>query len=65
MKYEKRVKITDTGMVVAEVYAADGRRVGLRFFSSMFPSTKRTEANAKKAHAWADGHISMCARQET
>ena len=65
MNYKKKIQITSTGMVIASVYSSDGRRVGLKFFTSFFNSTEKTESNAIKAHSWADAHILMCVRQET
>jgi hypothetical protein len=63
--YRTRVEITDTGMVVASVFAPDGRRVGLDFFSPIVATTKAIQRNAKKAHEWAKNHAAMCARMET
>lgn len=67
-KYSKQIQVTDTGMIVAQVFAEGGRRVGLRFFD---PSTfgfndtvGKIEKACKKAHAWADDYMAMCERQE-
>jgi len=64
MGYRKVIKITDTGMVTASVFCGDGRRVGLKFFSSIFHTTKGTEKKAINAHKWADDHMVMCSEQE-
>lgn len=60
--YSKTVEITDTGMVVAEVFAhaADGhvlRRVGCECFSNPF---NNDETRFEKAHAWAGKRINLC-----
>lgn len=66
MAYRKKIEVTDTGMVVAQVYADDGRRVGLDFFTPfpLYRTVKAIEAQAKKAHKWADDYMVMCERSE-
>lgn len=69
MKHYKEIEITDTGMVVAEVFCEDGRRTALEFFGTSFldqfiKSPKRTENNCKKAHDWADKMIEVCDKYE-
>lgn len=67
--HDKEIEITDTGMVIAYVYASDGRRTAIRFFGSTIldfiaPSPGRIERRAAKAHRWADDMIVVCDRQE-
>lgn len=64
-EYSKRIQITDTGMVIGEVFASDGRRVGLMFcHSGIFNSPNAIEKRAKKANKWADQMMKVCERQE-
>lgn len=67
--YSKTVEITDTGMVIASVFAhaADGhrlRRVGLKFFTPLFRTTSMIEKSAAKSHKWADEYIKVCNKHE-
>lgn len=66
-EYTKRVEVTTTGMVVAEVFAPDGRRTGLEFFGMYWPwlTEKGVRNRCEAAHAWADARIASCQRFET
>jgi hypothetical protein len=67
-KYRKQIEVTDTGMIVAQVFAEGGRRVGLKFHHpSVFgfnDTVAKVEKACQKAHAWADAHMAMCERNE-
>ncbi len=58
--YSKQIEVFWTGMVIAKVFCGD-RRVGLKFFDNFFSTV---EGRCKKAHAWADKHIDICAKYE-
>lgn len=60
LTYTKKIEITDTGQVIASVFASDGRRVGLQFFTSFLYTVKSTKRNAIRAHKWADDYIALC-----
>lgn len=63
--YRKNIEATSTGMVVAKVFSADGRCVGLEFFSNFFRSSPAAlEKNFKKAHKWDDRVIELCEEWE-
>lgn len=63
--YRKKIEVTDTGMVVASVFAADGRRIGLEFFNSWFVNSPRTLVKKiGSAHKWADRMIEICSEGE-
>ena len=62
--YTKRINITDTNSVHAEVLSPDGRRVGLAMISEGFTlsawgvgSNKGLEETLAKANNWADERI--------
>lgn len=59
--YRKEIEITDTGMIVAEIYRNE-TRVGLNFFSQYPWRTK--ERTAELAHKWADNWIEYCKKYE-
>lgn len=58
--YRKEIEVTDTGMVIARVFAEDGRRVGLKFFTPFARTVSSIDRHAKAAHRWADAYIQMC-----
>lgn len=67
MEYKKFISSSDTGMVVAEIYAmtkngGKSRRVGLDFFHRRFWESK--EGAFERAHAWADKHIEIVKKYE-
>lgn len=64
--YTKTVEVSDTGMVIARVFANaednhELRRVGVDFFSNPFLSLER---RIKQAHKWADKHAEICKNGE-
>jgi len=66
--FQKSVKGSSTGMVVAEVMRTDrdtGEKlecVGQEFFSFIFDSQ---ETKFEKAHKWADKQMEICEKYET
>lgn len=58
--YRKEIILSDTGMVIAEVFNG-ARRCGLKFFDNPFVTK---ENKFIKAHEWADGHIKLCRQYE-
>lgn len=61
--YRKKIEVTPTGMVIASVLSADGRCVGLSFFSGWAyfrPSPTNVKRNCNAAHKWADKMIKVC-----
>lgn len=69
MKHYKEIEITDTGMIVAEVFCEGGRRTALEFFGNSFidsfiTSPERTEKHCLEAHKWADKMIEVCNKYE-
>lgn len=59
-EYRKKIEITDTGMVIASVFDANGNRKGLEFFTQFISTNNAVERSLKKAHAWADQRIHLC-----
>jgi hypothetical protein len=58
--YTKQIQVTDTGMVIARVFAPDGRRVSWETFggASFFrKSPARVAKHIMDAHAWADSML--------
>ncbi|HBG32056.1 MAG TPA: hypothetical protein DDW98_15765 [Gammaproteobacteria bacterium] len=65
MRYRKVIEVTCTGMVVAQVFSADGRRVGLELFAGILGNSPGAiERRFKRAHSWADKQISVCEKYE-
>ncbi len=72
MKHYKKVEITSTGMIIAEVYCEDGRRTALKFFNSglldQFRNKQTPEHMEKRcieAHEWADKTVAVHDKYET
>lgn len=61
-RFTKKVKQTDTDMVIAEVFDVSGERVGLQFFR--WPPFNQ-EKRLKRAHAWAERWIANCEKYVT
>lgn len=69
MEYFKKIEITCSGLIIAEVFDSDGKRKGLKFYGAgifdvLYCSHKRLEKLCKKARQWADEHIQICKNQE-
>lgn len=57
MAYAKEIEQSDTGMVIASVRDAQGKRVGLAFFN--WPPFSQA-VRLRRAHKWADRWIANC-----
>lgn len=69
MSYSKKIKSTDTGMVIVEIHNINGidingTRCSLKFFSSVFDTQKALEKKFKRAHKWADERIKILEKGE-
>lgn len=65
--YHCKVEASDTGMVTAQVFAPDGRRVGLKFFSGwdfFGVSPSKLEKRMITAGCWAREYAEICRRGE-
>lgn len=65
--YAKKIRVTDTGVVVGEVFAPDGRRVGVKLFAgwaNLHAWPWAVAQNCEDAHKWADRMLQVCAEGE-